>query len=248
MAPVKFDDNIRKKLEERTLRPSEDAWNILENKLDNQMKLSNSRWVWWLGIAATLVGVFLAVTIFYKTESSLKPTVVESPKDEQISPVKEEINVPMVTFEETVQEFDKGNNEPSQTSQEVNKTNPIKPQRSNNNGYAANHLERDQNRVKNPKENQKQAPLMESKEVIAEHTLNSDTNKQSSEEEVEWLLQNAQQNLELKQHLKKQRVVDARSLLESIEADLDDSFKDRVFETLKSGYFTLKEAVAERND
>ncbi len=244
MAPVKFDDNIRRKLEERTLRPSEDAWNILEGKLDNQIKVSNSQWVWWLGIAATLVGVFLAVTIFYKKESSLQPTVVELPKEEQVSPVKEKLKEQLVTFEETVEEVDEGNNDPSQTSQEVNKANPFKPQKSIKNKYASNLEESDQNGLGNSKENQKQEPLME---TIAQYEVKSDEIQLSPEAEVEWLLQKAQHNLELKQHLKEQRVVDAKSLLESVEADMEDSFKDRVFETLKSGYFTLKEAVAERN-
>ena len=43
-------------------------------------------------------------------------------------------------------------------------------------------------------------------------------------------------------------VVDARLLLENVEADLEKSFRDKVFEALKSNFNFVKTAVAQRND
>ena len=38
MAPIKFEDNIKDKLENRRLKPSLDAWDSLSKRLDNQDK------------------------------------------------------------------------------------------------------------------------------------------------------------------------------------------------------------------
>jgi len=42
-------------------------------------------------------------------------------------------------------------------------------------------------------------------------------------------------------------LVDANALLQDVEAELQDSFRTRVFETLKSTFKTVKTAVADRN-
>ena len=41
---------------------------------------------------------------------------------------------------------------------------------------------------------------------------------------------------------------DADALLQDVEADLQQSFRAKVFEALKSSYETVKTAVAERNN
>lgn len=43
-------------------------------------------------------------------------------------------------------------------------------------------------------------------------------------------------------------VVDANLLLESVEQDLDESFRNKVFDALKANYNKVKTAVAQRNE
>ena len=43
-------------------------------------------------------------------------------------------------------------------------------------------------------------------------------------------------------------MIDASDLLQDVEADLDQSFRDKVFKTLKSSYYSVKTAVADRNN
>jgi len=57
MAPIKFEDKLKDKLESRSLQPSEDAWNTLANKLDKEEEKNNNTRFWWLGIAASIIGV-----------------------------------------------------------------------------------------------------------------------------------------------------------------------------------------------
>ena len=44
------------------------------------------------------------------------------------------------------------------------------------------------------------------------------------------------------------RTVNANDLLQDVEADLEQSFRAKVFETLKSSYDSVKTAVANRNN
>ena len=82
MAPNKFEKKAKDVLERRTIAPSKDAWAQLNNKLeqsDKKRKLS----VWWLGVAATLVGVMLAITLFNKAEVLPENTIVNQEKNQQ---------------------------------------------------------------------------------------------------------------------------------------------------------------------
>ena len=44
------------------------------------------------------------------------------------------------------------------------------------------------------------------------------------------------------------KTVDASALLLSVEEDMGQSFRSKVFDALKGGYETVKTAVAERNN
>ena len=67
--------------------------------------------------------------------------------------------------------------------------------------------------------------------------------------EIDALLNAAQKEIELKKlYNEATNKVDANALLQSVEDDLERSFRARVFEMLRSGYQELKTAVAERNN
>ena len=70
-----------------------------------------------------------------------------------------------------------------------------------------------------------------------------------SDSEIESLLQLAQKKLAINKILvEKKTTVDAGSLLQDVETDLDESFRDKIFNRIVSGYNTVATAVAERND
>ena len=78
----------------------------------------------------------------------------------------------------------------------------------------------------------------------------TDTNQKSEIDlEIDLLLNNAQKDVALIENKNNDRaVVDANSLLEEVEIDLEDSFRNKIFQTIKSSYKTVKTAVAERNN
>jgi guanylate kinase len=74
-------------------------------------------------------------------------------------------------------------------------------------------------------------------------------NKAVSNEEIETLLAAAQKEITMqKLYDEVTNTVDANVLLQSVEDDLEQSFRDKVFSAIKSGYETVKTAVAERNN
>jgi hypothetical protein len=87
------------------------------------------------------------------------------------------------------------------------------------------------------------------KNAVAEALKNSKIESVSSiDKEVDSLLKLASKEL-FKEKLKKEtfKTVDASSLLISVEDEMGQSFRSKVFEALKDSYETVKTVVAERN-
>lgn len=68
MAPYKLEDNIREKLEARELKPSSDAWEKLEAKLDAAKPKKKP--VLWYYMAASFVGFLILASIFFNRNTS----------------------------------------------------------------------------------------------------------------------------------------------------------------------------------
>lgn len=77
MAPIKFEENIREKLQERELQPSKEAWKKLASQLANEPEKKNNKALWY-SIAASLVGILLVVTFLFQTEDESTNTQLVS--------------------------------------------------------------------------------------------------------------------------------------------------------------------------
>ncbi len=71
---------------------------------------------------------------------------------------------------------------------------------------------------------------------------------QVSDAEVDSLLRNAQEAIFREQLFKQDQSVDAMALLSQVEEELDQSFRDQIFQSLKSGFLKVRTAVADRNN
>ena len=80
MAPLKFEEHIKDKLEQRKLQPSADAWQKLNDQLEDDASKKNNKTFWWLGIAASIVGVMLVGTIIMNSgnENTAMPIIVDT--------------------------------------------------------------------------------------------------------------------------------------------------------------------------
>lgn len=77
MAPIKFEENIREKLQEREIKPNKDAWAKLSSQLENAPEKRRSPLVWF-AVAASFIGVLLLVNFFVNdTEGNVHEQLVE---------------------------------------------------------------------------------------------------------------------------------------------------------------------------
>lgn len=265
MAPIKFEDKLKDKLENRSLQPSQDVWNTLADRLDKEDNKYNTKRFWWLGIAASLIGVFLITTQFYKTMEAKKdlPIVVDSqseiPQDSKLitEPVNDdEIIIASDTEEdkkhlETVNATEVAtivNNPKAENQNQAHKEHSLKqPQQLKNTvaSSASLELERKENLpVKTV--SQEDLKIIEVVDVIKQLQANESS---VSEKEIDSLLKQAQRDI-LKQRIfdETTRTVSADALLQDVEVELEQSFRDKVFEALKSSYNSVKTAVAERRN
>ncbi len=258
MAPIKFEENIKDKLEKRTIHPSEDAWSKLSSKLDEQEGESNSKVVWWIGIAASLVGVFLVTTLFFNNgeDESVLPTLVDSPiEDIIVNPKKEILNNNVVVVNEKTSQKEENN------LTEKNKANTIRQEL-----VRKTVAKRNKNIVAKTKVTANtilEDTTVENGNIINQNSITKEANNQEivaqvtelekdknlvTDSEIESLLESAQKDIALNQ-IKKEKIktINANSLLEDVETDLDVSFRDKIFKTIESSYITVKTAVVERN-
>ncbi len=111
MAPIKFEENIREKLQERELQPKEGAWEKLEAQLGETSEKKKPSY-FWMAVAASFVGVLLVGSwFFFNKEDATTELVNEDPiKVEEENLFVEETNntTPLQQEEQiTVSEDDK---------------------------------------------------------------------------------------------------------------------------------------------
>ncbi|MBC2846432.1 hypothetical protein [Winogradskyella flava] len=260
MAPIKFEEQLKDKLEKRSLQPSIESWSKLSERLDTQEKKSKNPWFWWMGIAA---GVIIMIAIMVETfgskiDDNTAPQIVEEESMEQIIEPKQP-NLNEVKAIELAAENEKTDSEidENDTKEEVqiinykaviNKKQKTETQLASNQESEDNKVERLKDSNKAQQSLVKQTMINKNAVVEALDQLRSET-PSVTDREVDSLLKLASKEL-FKDKLRKEtsKTVDANSLLLDVEEEMGQSFRTKVYEALKESYETVKTAVAERNN
>ncbi|WP_282043604.1 hypothetical protein [Winogradskyella flava] len=260
MAPIKFEEQLKDKLEKRSLQPSIESWSKLSERLDTQEKKSKNPWFWWMGIAA---GVIIMIAIVVQTfgskiDDNTTPQIVEEESMELIIEPKQP-NLNEVKAIELAAENEKTDSEidENDTKEEVqiinyksviNKKQKTKTQLASNQESEDNKVERLKDSNKAQQSLVKQTMINKNAVVEALDQLRSET-PSVTDREVDSLLKLASKEL-FKDKLRKEtsKTVDANSLLLDVEEEMGQSFRTKVYEALKESYETVKTAVAERNN
>lgn len=256
MAPIKFEENIKDKIESREIQPSADSWNKLASRLDAEGNKKKKSY-WWLGIAASFIGlIIISVVMFNNVSDSNEsvPIIVEENND-TIIPETENLNDDML--KESVIE------EKSQIV-EIEKKRITTPQ--NSLKKPANSITNKDSEdmvitkiakteiepIENLEETILESKIIENKlndvSVVADVNIEYAERTEVTDDEITTLLNNAKQRLQKKQTIKTANAINADQLLLDIETDLDQSFRDKIFEALQSGYKKVKTAVVDRNN
>jgi len=266
MAPIKFEEQLKEKLEQRTIQPSQDAWNKLNDRLDNVEEKQNNKGFWWLSIAATIVGVLVALTFVFKTNTTIvEPTIVDTKKETIIE--KQDLQNLEVLEENNAVASEESKNKPDQIQQNETKTqitktslktvikekqNLLIPNKVNETLTQVDTKLKLEEVTKNLVDTKPEIVSFETQkvnEVVAQIQKLQQENKEVTTAEIDALLNTAQKEITMqKLYNEATKTVDADALLRSVEDDLEQSFRDKVFNAIKSGYETVKTAVVERNN
>lgn len=266
MAPLKFEDHIKEKLDKRSIAPSANAWDKLEYQLETQSKGGKKLYKKVVVLIAASVIFFLMLIPFFefsKQVNSLVDTVeIVVPKSEY---------TPVITNEtRLVESFNKEQIEVNTALENLSK-NEIKK-----------HEEAIPSKIKNkPVNTQLKIAAIKKQEVeMSDNVVLSSQNKQQAfiedslisqkmdskiadllvqvqqieknngqvtDEEINSLLRKAQQEITTDKLLEEGKT-NALSLLEDVELELDETFKQRVFEALKTSFTKIRTAVVERDN
>jgi hypothetical protein len=265
MAPIKFEDNIREKLEGREIEPSKNAWNKLSDQLDASSDRKTTKVIWY-AIAASLIGILIAVSVFNTRNNKSVENATDFVKTD--------------TSESEVKSTDESGS--GINASEENSTKVIAAQEVNavlNNMQEASGIEKILPKKKEMTVEKKKQMNSEAIAKISEQAL-SEKISQLPEEVItkEDLIMKKRINelvaqVEIFQHNKesvsvdeidalmakaeiavqRQKVlqapnIDPAALLGDVELELDNSFRHKIFTTLGDGFNMIKTAVVNRNN
>ncbi|WP_340155378.1 hypothetical protein [uncultured Winogradskyella sp.] len=261
MAPIKFEEKIKDKLEKRTLSPSSEAWSKLSDRLDENEKKSKKPIFWYLSIAAGLL-VMMAVSIQFFNNNDSEEILPQIVKEDVI---KEELNkgkiqpknnetIKLVNEEVEAEEKEEmlptvEDSKRINRKKEVTNSSEPKTQFAEVNSTAkkinVNTLNEGVNNKLQPEIDEE---IIKNAVAKAMNSLKSE-NASVTDREIDSLLKLASKEL-FKEDLKQESssMADATQLLESVENEMGQSFRTKVFEALKDSYETVKTAVVQRNN
>ncbi|ARV09330.1 hypothetical protein BTO05_06645 [Winogradskyella sp. PC-19] len=263
MAPIKFEEQIKDKLERRKVTPSADAWSKLSQQLDADEKRNKKSSFWWFGIAASIAAlVFVSISYFGGQDKTTEENIIVKDKvEDAILPKAEDktLNKNQILQQEELAATKK-TEETKILDEKIEVQKSIILQKSvgvkSEKVIAKNSKEQQLPKTSSIQLKNKPEDLLTPKlEVEFNSVVDVLQNVKSSnksavtDQQIDSLLKLANRELLMEKTIKKGiTVVDADKLLQDVEEDMGQSFRTRIYETLKSGYKEVKEAVVQRNN
>lgn len=241
MEPVKFEDNIKGVLAKREIKPSKDSWQKLEKRLEQQEEKSRTL-LWWMGIAAAFAGVFFLGTTFDTPDFEGTPMVLEQDVDEPVQKDSTDLNSGIVP-EKVEKPERKRAGAVTNKKVRVLKKSIIKPDVIEK-MKAKTRVADIEPGLQTPK---KQAPQNSQSVLAVAEVSPLQKNTAVTDAEIEALLIEAQKWIEEDSSARDAYTVNPAELLDNVEDELDETFRQKVLEVLKEGFSKAKTAVANRN-
>lgn len=256
---MKHEEQLKEKLEQRTIQPSSNAWQKLNDKLDEEAPTNNKKGFWYIGIAASIVGILLITNVFFSNDNAniVEPVIV----DTKTSVDTQNTNDVNEAKKELI------NNKTEDVSTNNTKTDAVEKKEPTKQSVLKQKIDSEQLKLipnktekkivaENINKEEKEATTkklsfeeQKAKDVVAQIQTLKKT-KEVTDAEIDALLSAAQREISFKRlYNESTKTIDANALLLSVEDDIEqESFRTRVFEMLKAGYNEVKTVVAERNN
>jgi len=251
MAPIKFEEHIREKLDSREISPSAGSWDKLVEQLDKK-ESSGKNNKWWISSIAAIFVLALCGIIYLNMNRSVENTIVNTPEIQNPSENAED------EFENPVQLAEQEKTEESQAQPELKPeylqkaaSEKIRIKSNKEEQIASVQVEeiinRESVKTTSPPTLQDLQISEEVNKVLAEVSRLESQNGDVSDTEVEALLNKAIANIE-NENMQKSSEISADALLADVEAEVYESFKEKVFEIVKTGYQKAAVAVSNKLD
>lgn len=242
MEPNNFEKDFREKLNQRTIEPSNKAWDRLDAMLSvaeekKQPKKSRK----WLYIAASIVGFLLVGTFFFNQKKSIS----EPSKIDVV--IKDDVKKDSVV-KPTLNLIDSAKTAVAISEKEA----VLKPEKAQK--KANNYLNNSESNLNKPTKNE-QNQIAESSIIIKNNQEKQSINNQTAIVEtpknaaVDQLLNSAEKTVVAENSVKpKSKIkINANDLLNQVDGELELSFREKVITKVNKNYQTVKVALANRN-
>jgi hypothetical protein len=231
MEPNRLENEFKKKLEGRNIKPSDMAWDRLDAMLTVAEKKKQKPKRTWMYVAASFLGFILIATVFISQNDSDMPietnnnTIVETPKAEPDNNLTEPAQLPQVIDDAPV--MHKKQEAVARIETPSHKTEaPVQQQK-----------------TEMIKSNEPFMQKMQQEAVVNNNNINIEK-RISADEEAERLLSASLGNrVKKKSNVK----VSSNSLLTNVEGELNESFRDKVLQSVNKNYNAVKTSLANRN-
>ena len=250
METDKFEKHIKTKFQEREIQPSENAWKKISLELNTDDRKKKPVYL-WVGIAASVM-VLVGIALFYfnggNDVNEIKFEVVDTDNKEAL---EEKIKTESVPFLEKEPEVVAKNDDLEKINSVVDKKQEsIKNKEiiSIEDEIEVASVERvvsekkgDKLEISDDIINTKVAGIVAQLDVLEQYSAITDA-------EVDSLLKRAQDEILRDKLFNTDKSVDAMALLTEVEGELDQSFRDQIFNSLKASFIKVRTAVADRNN
>ena len=252
MEPNKFEKHIKDRMQDREIQPSKNAWEKISERLETPQK-RDKKYMWY-AMAASFVGVLIISALFFRSNEAIDIPDVEI-VDSNEKELREERDDSkgegqMLTIEKET--LKKGNVVASTNKKSVHRENPNKESEVIQDIKSIN-VAMGNDEVKKVELDEflndtDQSIDLKIKEVLQQVNVLEQDKEALTEAEVDSLLYEAQRQILTESIFNSESSIDAMALLNEVEGELDESFRDQIFEKLKSGFLKVRTAVADRNN
>ncbi len=238
----KLGKHIKKTIEERRIAPSPQAWEKISSRIGAEQKKSVNKWRIY-AIAASFIGITVISIFLFKMRTPIETTPravdIQNQQEESLQPDKYN-QIPLEVEHNHTQmiiaDVEKAPIKDSSTVESVSMN------------VQKTILDVENYALEDGVLNNSEVLIAQKINEVAEQVALLETmNNNVSDAEVDSLLRAAQRQI-LSERIFDSEKVDAMALLTEVEDELDDSFRDQIFEALKDGYLKLRTAVADRNN
>lgn len=246
---MKLEDNFKNKLEERRIEPTACAWDRIEGKLEVAAGKKKSKAVLWMAIAASFIaGVFLTAVLFGGGETIPTNEMVTTPENQETTEkVQTQLVTPLLKNEAQKAIVTR------QAEERETFAAPLRNSKKSNKNTAPSI-------VKVEPQYEPKTISSEAAQLIAQTAIGDSILKRGAQQEeeriaminaeVESLLKDAQREIVSDRLLTEPSSrVDATALLLDVEAEVDpETFKDKMYQTLKKQFNRARQAVAAKDN